>query len=321
MGRLACPGLGPGAGDRWECARGAPGHGSGCEPLDGSGPIAWLSGVASRVWPTSVPSPTATPIPLPPDLLASLPPFCTVYNGEGVVTPTPAADCVTCPYRFMPDASTAALQAALVQAASDYQLPPRLLIAEAHSEGWGASGSIQCSLAIGAMQINHNIWAFVDGLSLPACGLARSLYSPYDLAGNTHLGAKLLRWARCAFTFLGSGSGTPEAPEANTAAWYYARAGLAFPDTTRVGGAPNPQSLCAAVAQAPATVAVYAALPQAPADVWSCPLDAQVSSPTVLDTVIASYYEGVSYVQLHGPDRPGYFHGVEAALVQAAEGG
>ncbi len=276
------------------------------------------------------PPPTPAPVvPLPPDL--PLPTFCppatptpTPAPGTATITPatstprpTPTPNCVACPWQFSSQSyTTAQVQTALINAAQRYHLPRNLVFGVARLEsGWNPY-FISCSDDIGLMQLKWGMWQSMDELDVPECGLTPTTYSPYKLQENAYLGAKVLAWLTCFFSYWGGTSGASLANPGNgTIAWYYAQAHLPYPDVALANGQTNPKSFCAAVYRNPNNPA-YPALSATVRQTWSCPYTATTGDSTLLDVVLSSYNQGIGTTINSGIQNQWYVNIVEAIIAQ-----
>jgi hypothetical protein len=277
--------------------------------------------------PTVTFCPTPTPLPSPSPTPSSSP-TATAISGA---TPSPSsaqpavlaqarATCTPCPYYSGNNPSQPAIRAALDSAADAYHLPRNLLLAVAWQESRWHEDVLSCDGGIGLMQLQYYTWPWLNQQSVPACGLAQTSYDPNTLQGNADLGAKFLAWLSCFYSYWGDNGGTSVGnPGQYTIAWYYHQAGLHYPDTTTPGGAPNPNSLCAAVFN-DSSNPEYAALPSTTAQPWSCPYSATAGDPTLLDFTLSAYNEGPGYTDQYGIQNWWYVNGVEGFIPQFASG-
>jgi hypothetical protein len=143
------------------------------------------------------------------------------------------------------------------------------------------------------MQLKYGLWESVDLISAPECGLAQDTYDPYIPQDSAYLGAKLLAWLTCYYSYWGGVYGaTLQNPGKGTLAWYYQQAGLQYPDTKNADGTANAHSLCAAVYH-DATKPYYPFIAPTQEQTWSCPYSAKTGDSTLLDVVISTYNQGI----------------------------
>ena len=234
------------------------------------------------------------------------------------IAPTATPACKPCPFDYSTQPfTTNDIKTALDNAADTYHLPRRLLYATANIESLWHPYVVPCTYDIGLMQIKDAYWRWIDLIDVPQCGLTPQPYDPFTITGNALLGAKLLSWITCYFSYLGDTNGTASAPAPGTVAWYYTHAHLAFPDTTNATGQPNAASLCAASYHDP-THAALAAL-TATADRWSCPYTAKAGDNTLLDVVISTYNQGVGTTSAKGITNSDYVTIVERYILHFAQ--
>jgi hypothetical protein len=138
------------------------------------------------------------------------------------------------------------------------------------------------------------------------------------LQGNANLGAKLLKYLSCYYSFWGGYdydiNNNPHSlsnPSKYTVDWYYQQANLSYPDSS------SPNSLCAAVFNANA---YYPALPSSTSDPWSCPYSATAGDTTLLDITISAYNEGAGNIAKYGINNTLYINGVEGYIPRFASG-
>jgi hypothetical protein len=283
-------------------ALGAAGHGA-------AGLIGSVGPVAARATATSLPTPTATLVPLPD---FSLPSFCNAANGA-----SPPPDCVHCPYTYGNTSYThAQVQEALDAAAEQYALPRALLYAVAWGESNWNSGTITCNYDLGVMQLKQGYLATFDNFNEPAgwCpGVQRTLYDPVrSMQENVLLGAKWLAWLRCYYGWMASSGGSQAAPDHDTLAWYYRQAGTPLPDTSAPG------SLCLSTAQ-DSSKPWFKDLGADATNLWSCPFSAKAGDRTFLDVVLAGYNGGPQALDGSIPN-DGYVSYIEGIMTQFAQG-
>jgi len=228
--------------------------------------------------------------------------------------------CLPCPHYKGNNPTQAQIRAALYSAADAYHLPRNLLLAVAWQESRWHQDVLSCDGGIGLMQIQDYTAPWLNGQSVPACGLVATSYDVNALQGNADLGAKYLVYLSCFFSYWGNDGGTSAAnPGAYTMAWYYQNAGLQYPDTKNADGTPNPNSLCTAVFGDPIHPE-YAALPTTTASPWSCPYSATTGDATLLDITLSAYNEGADNVVRNGIFNWWYVQGVEGWIPQFAAG-
>ncbi|HEU5441920.1 MAG TPA: transglycosylase SLT domain-containing protein [Ktedonobacterales bacterium] len=267
--------------------------------------------------PTATPSPTASPTPIP---TATSTPTGTTGTAAAAMSSRSFISCVTCPYYQGDNPSQDQIRAALYTAADTYHLPRNLLLAVAWQESRWHEDVLSCDGGIGLMQLQYYTWPWLNQQSVPACGLGATSYDPNTLQGNANLGAKFLAWLSCFYSYWGNNGGSsPSNPGAYTMAWYYQQANLPYPDSKNADGTPNPNSLCAAVFDAPSHPE-YAALPSTTSQPWSCPYSAMAGDPTLLDFTLSAYNEGPGYTDQYGIQNWWYVQGVEGFVTQFAAG-
>ncbi|HEY7975294.1 MAG TPA: hypothetical protein VID72_08125, partial [Ktedonobacterales bacterium] len=155
-------------------------------------------------------------------------------------------------------------------------------------------------------------YPWLNQQSVPQCGLYATSYDPYQLQDNANLGAKLLKWLSCYYSYWGNNGGQSLSnPGAYTVDWYYQQANLSYPDSS------SPNSLCAAVFNANA---YYPALPSSTSDPWSCPYSATAGDTTLLDITISAYNEGAGNIAKYGINNTLYINGVEGYIPRFASG-
>ncbi len=275
-------------------------------------PVPGIPLPAEHPLPRFCPPPTPTPTPAAtatPDPKATPRPTATP-------APTATPSCVTCPWQFSAQSFTRdQVETALTKAATLYHLPHNLVYGVARLEsGWNPY-FISCSDDIGLMQLKRGLWQSMDELDVPECGLRATAYDPYDLQQNAYLGAKVLAWLSCFFSYWGGTGGANLAnPGGGTIDWYYQQAQLAYPDLTKAGK-PNPASFCGAVYHDPNHLA-YAAVAPTDAQVWSCPYTPKTGDSPLLDVVISAYNQGIGTTINNGIQNQWYVDIVEAYIVQ-----
>jgi soluble lytic murein transglycosylase-like protein len=262
---------------------------------------------------TAKPRPTTKPVvaPKPPPIPTKPPqPTATTPAGVPTATPTPCG-----PNAYQGNNPTRAqIRAALQSAAATYGLPVNLLYAVAWQESKWHQDVYSCDGGIGLMQIQYYTAPWLNQQSVSVCGLGATSYDAQTLQGNANLGAKFLKWLSCFYSYWGNNGGTSVSnPGAYTAAWYYQRAGLPFPDSA------SATSLCKAVYNDPQQP-WYAALPSANTTTWSCPFSAASGDATLLDITVSAYNEGPGNVSQYGINNWWYVSQVEANIPQFAAG-
>jgi hypothetical protein len=256
---------------------------------------------------TDTPAPTATDTPAP-----------TATTGLGSATPT--VTCASCPVYLGNNPDQPTIAAALKTAALKYGLPVNLLKAVAWQESRWHADVLSCDGGIGLMQIQYYTYPWLNSVVEPACDLEATNDDPYTLDGNADLGAKLLKYLSCFYSYWGdNGGASPTSPGAYTIAAYYQQASLQYPDSLNADGSANPNSFCAAVYNDP-NHPEYAALPSTTSDVWSCPYSATTGDNTLLDMTLSAYNEGAGYTDQYGIQNPWYVSGVEGWVPQFATG-
>ncbi|MEO7003602.1 MAG: transglycosylase SLT domain-containing protein [Ktedonobacterales bacterium] len=265
--------------------------------------------------------PTPTPLPVPTD--TSTTPSAVPATDTPTDTPaaaTPGSTCTACPFYKGDNPGQSDILQALATAATTYQLPINLLQAVAWQESRWHEDVLSCDGGIGLMQIQYYTYPWLNTQSIPTCGFGVTNYDPYTLQGNANLGAKLLKWLSCFYSYWGDNGGASlQQPGAYTIAWYYQQAGLQYPDTLNAAGSANANSLCAAVFNDP-TRPEFAALPATTADPWSCPYSATTGDNTLLDMTLSAYNEGAGYTDQYGIQNEWYVQGVEGWIPQFANG-
>jgi len=265
--------------------------------------------------------PTPTPLPVPTD--TSTTPSAVPATDTPTDTPaagTPGVTCTACPYYKGDNPAQSAILQALATAATTYQLPINLLQAVAWQESRWHEDVLSCDGGIGLMQIQYYTYPWLNAQAIPTCGFGVTDYDPYTLQGNADLGAKLLRWLSCFYSYWGDNGGASlQQPGAYTIAWYYQQAGLQYPDTLTATGGANVSSFCAAVFNDP-NRPEFAALPATTADPWSCPYSAKTGDNTLLDMTLSAYNEGAGYTDQYGIQNEWYVQGVEGWIPQFANG-
>ncbi len=184
------------------------------------------------------------------------------------------ASCVACPFTSGYNSSQSDIAGALASAAATYKLPVNLLKAVAWQESHWHEDSYSCDGGIGLMQIQYYTYPWLNQQAVPQCGIPVTNDDPYTLQGNANLGAKLLKWLSCYYSYWGNNGGSTSlsSPGAYTVDWYYQQANLQYPDTLNADGSTNTNSLCADRIQRPTPT-----IPRCPprrALPWSCPYSA-----------------------------------------------
>ncbi|HEU0027409.1 MAG TPA: transglycosylase SLT domain-containing protein [Ktedonobacterales bacterium] len=229
------------------------------------------------------------------------------------------ASCLSCPYYAGNNPSQSQIAAALESAARLYGIPANLMKAVAWQESRWHEDVYSCDGGIGLMQIQYYTYPWLNGQAVTACGLGATHYDPYTLQGNANLGAKYLKYLSCFYSYWGNNGATASLshPGPYTIAWYYQQAGLPYPDSYTLSGAPNPQSFCAAVFNANG---YYPALPSSLHSPWPCPYTATTGDATLLDITLSAYNEGADYTDTYGIQNWWYVNGVEGWIPQFASG-
>lgn len=263
--------------------------------------------VASQA--TETPAATATDTPAP-----------TATATVGLSDATATVGCASCPVYLGNNPDQPTIAAVLESAALKYGLPVNLLKAVAWQESRWHADVLSCDGGIGLMQIQYYTYPWLNSVDVPACDLAPTTDDPYTLEGNADLGAKLLKYLSCFYSYWGdNGGASATSPGAYTIAAYYQQAGLQYPDSNNADGSPNPDSFCAAVYNDP-NHPEYTALPSTTSDVWSCPYSATTGDNTLLDMTLSAYNEGAGYTDEYGIQNPWYVSGVEGWIPQFASG-
>jgi outer membrane biosynthesis protein TonB len=280
--------------------------------------------------PTPTPAPTDTPVPpttIPtdtpvPTTTATAAASPSAVTNNRVVTRA-LAGCTPCGVNAGNNPSRDAIRAALDTAADTYHLPRNLVYSVAWRESSWHQDVEACDGGVGLMQIQFYLADYFNGLPYQSCGLAATSYDIHTLQGNALLGAKVLRFLYCYYTYGASYGGLPGSPAAGSSQRYYWDAGLNYPDLTKhdANGTPNPNGLCARVYNGAAS-AVYAGIPSTTADPWSCPYSAQTTNDsTLLDIVLSAYNAGQGAIfNCSCIPNPGYVSSVESFIEQFAAG-
>lgn len=259
---------------------------------------------------TAAPTATNTPASATATPTGSATGTATALGHAGLAMPQ---GCVACPFISGYNSSPSQIAQALANAASTYNLPVNLLKAVAWQESHWHEDAYSCDGGIGLMQIQYYTYPWLNQQVVPECGLYATNYDPYTLQGNANLGAKLLKYLGCFWSYWGNVSGASLSnPATYTIDWYYQQAGLPYPDSA------NTKSYCASVFNANA---YYPALPSSvKTDPWSCPFSATTGDATLLDITISSYNEGAYNVVHQGINNWWYVNGVEGYIPQFSSG-
>jgi soluble lytic murein transglycosylase-like protein len=291
--------------------------------------------------PTPAPTATATPTPSPSPTVTATP----AATGTALPTATasasptgtagakalpqafmrPSSGCTVCPYYAGNNPSQSAIAAALASAADAYRLPRRLVESVAWQESKWHEDVTSCDGGVGLMQIQYYYADYFNGLQYAACGLGATGYDIHTLQGNANLGAKVLAYLECYYSFGGPYGGTASSPANGSSAYNYVRAGLSYPDITFANGSPNPKSLCTADFNDPNHVypaGLYPDLPSTAAQPWSCPYDpTKPNDTTLLDITLSAYNAGQGAIyNCQCIPNPWYVASVESFVPQFASG-
>jgi len=276
-----------------------------------------------RTTPTVTFCPTPTPLPIPTATATPLPPTATVAASPSVTSVSAVivgSSCQVCPYYTGNNPSQSQIRSALIAAADLYHLPQNLLLAVAWQESKWHEDVTSCDGGIGLMQVQYYTYPWLNGQSVPECGLSATSYDPSTLKGNADLGAKFLAWLSCFYSYWGNNGGSSLSnPGTYTIAWYYQQAHLQYPDTLNADGSPNSGSLCAAVFNDPNNPE-YHTLPSRTSDPWSCPYSATAGDASLLDFTLSAYNEGPGYTDEYGIQNWSYVDSVEAFIPEFAAG-
>ncbi len=236
---------------------------------------------------TCTPTPTATPTATATDTVTA----STTAGAASAIAGYTAA-CSSCPTYLGNNPSTSQIQGALNAAADLYHLPRDLVYSVAWQESTWHEDVTSCDGGVGLMQIQYYLADYFNSqISYGSCGLGDTSYDIHTLQGNADLGAKVLRYLFCYYTYGAGYGGLPGSPADGSSAYYYQQAGLHYPDSTKLDGTANPNGLCATVYNSP-DFPQYAALPSTTADPWSCPYSATAGDVTLLDIVLSAYNAG-----------------------------
>jgi Transglycosylase SLT domain len=264
---------------------------------------------------TAAPTATNTPASATATPTSSATGTSTALGHAGLAMPQ---GCVACPFISGYNSSQSQIAQALANAASSYNLPVNLLKAVAWQESHWHEDAYSCDGGIGLMQIQYYVYPWLNGVSVGDCNISASNDDPYTLQGNANLGAKLLKYLSCYYSFWGGydydANGNPHSlsnPSKYTVDWYYLSAGLSYPDSS------SPNSLCASVFNANA---YYPALPSTTSAPWSCPYSATAGDTTLLDISISAYNEGAGNIAKYGINNQWYINGVEGYIPQFSSG-
>jgi transglycosylase-like protein with SLT domain len=245
----------------------------------------------------------------------------TAMGHAGLAMPE---SCVTCPFTSGYNSTQSQIAQALASAAATYNLPVNLLKAVAWQESHWHEDVYSCDGGIGLMQIQYYVYPWLNGVSVSDCGIPSTNDDPYTLQGNANLGAKLLKYLSCYYSYWGGynydANGNPHSltnPSKYTVDWYYLQAGLQYPDTLNADGTANANSLCAAVF---GQNGYYPALPSSTSAPWSCPYSATAGDTTLLDITVSAYNEGAGNIAKYGINNMWYVNGVEGYIPQFASG-
>ena len=264
---------------------------------------------------TSAPTATDTPLAATATPTSSGTGTSTALGHAGLAMPQ---SCVTCPFISGYNSTQSQIAQALANAASSYHLPVNLLKAVAWQESHWHEDAYSCDGGIGLMQIQYYVYPWLNGVSVADCSIYPTSDDPYTLQGNANLGAKLLKYLSCYYSYWGGydydANGNPHSlsnPSKYTVDWYYLSAGLSYPDSN------SPNSLCAAVFNANA---YYPTLPSTTSAPWSCPYSATPGDTTLLDITISAYNEGAGNIAKYGINNQWYIDGVEGYIAQFSSG-
>jgi len=282
-----------------------------------------LAALDSCPTPTALPAPTGQPAnpTAQPEATSTTAPTATTAPSPTATSQvvTQANTSCSCPYFKGNNPSQSAIAAALEAAANTYGLPVNLMKSVAWQESRWHEDVLSCDGGIGLMQIQYYTYPWLNNATVPSCGLVQTNYNPYDLQGNADLGAKLLKWLDCYYSYWGdNGSASLSNPGQYTVAWYYQQAGLQYPDTLNANGATNANSLCASVYN-DAGRPWYAALKTSDIT-WACPYSATAGDNTLMAMVLSAYNEGAGYTDQNGIQNMWYVQGVASWIPQFASG-
>lgn len=276
--------------------------------------------------PTATPCPTATPAPTGTATPTATPTVTPTATSTATPSPTattlalavPRSACTPCGVYAGTNPSQSAIRAALDAAAARYGLPTNLLYGVAWQESQWHEDVESCDGGIGLMQVQYYTYPWLNSLSQPECGLTATQYNDprNSVQDNAYLGAKFLKWLQCLYAYNSPNGGTASAPVNGGSAYNYQQAGLAYPDTQKLGGAPI-TAVCAqgsggtpAPTAAPSscglcltlyqrngngpTDTLYQDLPASAVTPWACPFDPQkgVGDYELLDLVLSAYNAG-----------------------------
>jgi hypothetical protein len=210
-------------------------------------------------------------------------------------------------------------------AASTFGLPAHLVEAVAWQESKWHADVTSCDGGIGLMQIQYNDASWFNSLSIPECKLTATSYDVHSAQQNALLGAKVLAYLGCYWSYWGGYSGhTLSNPETDTIAWYYQTNGLPYPDTTRSDGKP---SVCKTIYDNASTYPEYQAMGSSSSIIvtpfpWPCQYDpTKTTDSTLLDVTVSAYNAGAGAIGQCGCiPNPGYVANVESFIPQFASG-
>jgi soluble lytic murein transglycosylase-like protein len=276
--------------------------------------------------PPPMPPPTPTRPPVTPTAALCptyAPPTPTTTAGASPTasgTATSVATCPACPWYTGNNPSQSTLQQYLDDAAKTYGIPAHLVEAVAWQESKWHADVTSCDGGLGLMQIQYNDASWFNSLSIPECNITATSYSVQSAKENALLGAKVLAYLACYWSYWGGWSGKGYSlsnPATYTVDWYYQQAGLPYPDTSRT------PSACQTVYNNTSTYPEYQAMSSSIATPypWSCPYDPtkQPTDSTLLDVTVSAYNAGPGAVN-GGIPNPGYVANVESFIPQFASG-
>jgi len=238
--------------------------------------------------------------------------------GPGTPTATPSPECTKCPLKISDyPVSNDDSYAMLTKAADEYHLPHNLVYSVAKIEsGWNPN-YMSCSYDIGLMQLKYGYWQSVDLINAPSCGIHQTTYDVYNPQDNAYLGAKLLAWLKCYYSFWG-GVGDQTNPGKGTVAWYFNQANLTYPDITLKDGTPNPNSLCA-LPYKDVNQGQYAGILSKNDDQsWGCPYTGKAGDHTLYDVVVSTYNQGFGTTNASGIQNQWYVDIISGYVKQYA---
>ena len=236
------------------------------------------------------PTPTATTAATATNTAATSATTSATTATSNVIAATSCTS--TCPTYLGNNPSNSQIQSALSAAADQYQLPRNLVYSVAWQESKWHEDVTSCDGGVGLMQIQYYLADYFNTqISYGSCGLGTTSYDIHTLQGNANLGAKVLRYLYCYYTYGAGYGGLPSAPADGSSAYYYQQAGLQYPDVKKLDGSANPDGFCASVYNSP-NFPQYPALPSTTADPWGCPYSATAGDATLLDLVLSAYNAG-----------------------------